>query len=112
MKIFTWKIAATPRRRKGPPRSRGPLRRRQLRLDELGDSGGGHSSLPRRSVARLGEPLYLGRGGLSLGVPTMVRGLCCSLFRVGLMAQFVIIMACFRGHCVTCLDVNVCVLTC
>ena len=27
-------------------------------------------------------------------------------FGVGLMAQFVIVVACFGGHCVTCLSVS------
>ena len=75
--IFTWKIVATPRRREGPPR------RGQLCLGEPGDSEGGHSGSPKRSVARLGEPLrlgggklHLGGGKLHIGGPTMVRGLC------------------------------------
>ena len=55
MKIFTRKIAATPRRstprrkegllrrREGPPKRRGPPRRGHAYLGELGDSGGGLS---------------------------------------------------------------------
>ena len=56
MKIFTWKIAATPRRRDPP-------RRGQLRLRKPGTKHGDFLVL-------------LGRGRLCLGVPAMVRGLC------------------------------------
>ena len=82
MKIFTWKITATPRRREGPLRRRGSPRRkglprsRLLRLGEPGDSGGGYSGPPRQSVAHLGESLRLGRGRLHLGILVMVQGLC------------------------------------
>ena len=74
MKIFTRKITAMPRRREGPPRRKGPLRckgplkRGHAHLSEPEDNEGGLSSPPRRGIARLGEPLYLGRGRLCLGV--------------------------------------------
>ena len=45
-------------------------------LGKPGDNEGGHSSLLRRGVARLGEPLRLGEGGQCLGVLACVRGLC------------------------------------
>ena len=61
MKIFTWKIGATPRHGEGPPK------RRQLRLGELEDSGGGLFGPPRRGVAHLGKPLRIGGGKLRLG---------------------------------------------
>ena len=111
MKIFTWKIA-TPRRREGLLRRRGQPRRRQLRLGEPGDNEGGHLYIPRLSVAFLGEPLCLSADRLRISVARWFEACFCSLFRVGLVARFVIIVVCFWGHCLTCLDVNVCVLTC
>ena len=42
---------------------RGSLKRGHARLGKPGDSEDGLSSLPRRDVARLGEPLHLGKEG-------------------------------------------------
>ena len=50
--------------------------RGQLCLGKPGYSEDRHSGPPKRSVARLGEPLSLGGGRLCLGVLAMVRGLC------------------------------------
>ena len=124
MEIFPWKIGATPRRREGPPWHRGLPRRGHARLSELGDNGGGIFGPPRQGTARLGEQLCLGKGRLRLGMPTMVRGLglwpilgsshglvcdCCGFLRGSLCDLFECVIAWQR---VTCLDVNVCALTC
>ena len=62
------KIAATPKHREGLPRRKGPLRCRQLRVGEPENMECGLSGPLRQGVARLGEPLRLGGGGLCLGV--------------------------------------------
>ena len=62
-------MAATPRRKEGSPKRKGPAKLGHAHLGKPEDSGGGLSGQPRRGVARLGEPLRLGGGGLCLGIP-------------------------------------------
>ena len=73
-----------PRRKKGSPRRRGPPRRRYVRLGEPENGIYGLSGPPRR------------------GCEACVDG----LFRVGLLARFVIVFGLLRSHCMTCLRVS------
>ena len=47
MEIFPWKIGATPRRRAGLPRRRGPPRHGHARLGEPGDNREALSGSPK-----------------------------------------------------------------
>ena len=54
----------------------------------------------------LGEPLHLGKGSLRLGEPRDETLACHGQVGVGFVTRFVMFVACFGGHCVTCLEVS------
>ena len=88
------KIAATPRRREGPPRHRGPPRRGQLRLGEPGNMECGLSGPPRR------------RWATPRRAYDFLRLVLVACFRSVSWPDLCVIVACFVGHCVTCLSVS------
>ena len=103
--FFPWKVGSSPRRG-------------HVHLGEPRDKEDGLFGSPRRGVACLCE------GRLHLGESTTVQGLClqpvcgwsrgpicdcCGLLQEPLYDLFEYVVACLR---VTCLDVNVCALTC
>ena len=111
MKIFTWKIVAMPRHKKGPPRRRGSPKHGYA---HLGKPGGSKDKLPgphRRGIA------HLGGGRLCLGELEDEILTCHGQVGVGFGARFVNVWGVFRDPacdvcgllrrpCETCLEVS------
>ena len=83
----------------------GSPRRGHARLGEPGDKECEHSSPPRRASPRQTTPPKQ-RQATPRRAWDCSKAYVCGLFRVGFMARFVIVVACFEGHYVTCLSVS------